>query len=54
VDEPVQSLIHNRAAESEIAHAAARGGLRTMRADGERLVTSGRTSLEELLRVTRD
>ncbi len=54
VDEPVQSLIHNRAAESEISHAAARGGLRTMRADGERLVTSGRTSLEELLRVTRD
>ncbi len=54
VDDHVQSLIHNRAAESAIAKAAAAGGLRTMRADGERLVMSGVTSLEELLRVTRD
>ncbi len=54
VDEHVQSLIHNRAAESEITTAATHAGLRTMRADGERLVTSGTTSLEELLRVTRD
>ena len=29
-------------------------GLRTMREDGERLVAEGITSLEEVLRVTRD
>jgi NAD(P) transhydrogenase subunit alpha len=34
--------------------AAEQGGMKTMREDGERLVTSGETSLEELLRVTRE
>jgi general secretion pathway protein E len=54
VDEPVQALIHNRAAESEIVSAASRNGLRSMREDGERLVREGITSLEEVLRVTRE
>jgi general secretion pathway protein E len=36
-------------------HAAAqKGGLRSMREDGERLVSAGLTSLEEVIRVTRD
>lgn len=54
VDDAVQSLVHNSAAESDLIAAARRGGLRSMREDGERLVASGITSPEEVLRVTRD
>lgn len=54
VDEAVQALIHNRAPESEIVATAAKRGLRSMREDGERLVSEGVTSLEEVLRVTRE
>jgi len=53
-DEAVQSLIHSRAPESQLFVAAERGGLRSMREDGERLVESGVTSRAELLRVTRE
>jgi general secretion pathway protein E len=53
-DEAVQGLIHSKAAESELLQAGARGGLRLMREDGERLVQAGVTSRAELLRVTRD
>ena len=53
-DDAVQSLIHSRAPESQIFVAAERGGLRSMREDGERLVQAGVTSRAELLRVTRD
>jgi general secretion pathway protein E len=53
-DESVQSLIHSRAPESQLFVAAERGGLRSMREDGERLVEAGITSRAELLRVTRD
>ena len=50
----VQALIHNRAPEQELARAATAAGLRPMREDGERLVREGVTSLEEVVRVTRD
>jgi general secretion pathway protein E len=53
-DDKLRSLIHNRAAESQLFVAAEEGGLRSMREDGDRLVRSGVTSLEEVLRVTRD
>ena len=53
-DAQVQNLIHSRAAESQLFVAAERAGMRTMREDGERLVGDGTTSLEELLRVTRE
>ncbi len=53
-DDAVRSLIHNRAAESELLAAAQAAGLRSMREDGERLIAAGVTSLEEVLRVTRD
>ena len=53
-DDKVRALIHSRAAESQLFVAAEQGGLRTMREDGERLVRAGVTSLEEVLRVTRD
>ena len=54
VDDAVRALIHSRASESELIAAARAGGLRSMREDGERLVATGVTSLEELMRVTRD
>ncbi|WP_396266947.1 type II secretion system ATPase GspE [Ideonella sp.] len=54
VTDEVQNMIHSRASDSEIVAAAERGGLRSMRADGERLVAEGITSLEEVLRVTRE
>ena len=50
----VRALIHNRASESELAASAQAGGLRPMRADGQRLIDAGITSLEEVLSVTRD
>ncbi len=53
-DDKIRALIHSRAAESQIFVAAEQGGMRPMRDDGERLVQAGITSLEEVLRVTRD
>ena len=53
-DDKLRSLIHSRAAESQLFVAAEEGGLKSMREDGERLVTAGITSLEEVIRVTRD
>jgi general secretion pathway protein E len=50
----VRALIHSRAAESQITAAAQSGGLHSMREDGERLVAQGITSLEEVVRVTRE
>ena len=53
-DDKVQALIHSRAAESQLFVAAEEAGMRSMREDGERLVAEGITSLEEVLRVTRE
>ncbi len=53
-DEAVRSLIHSRAAESQLFVAAEQAGLRSMREDGERLVEEGITSAEEVMRVTRE
>jgi general secretion pathway protein E len=53
-DDKVRSLIHNRAAESQLFVAAEAAGLRSMREDGQRLVDAGITSPEEVLSVTRD
>ncbi|MBP6898959.1 MAG: type II secretion system ATPase GspE [Burkholderiaceae bacterium] len=54
VDDALRTLIHNQASEADIAAAARNSGYVTMREDGERLVSRGETSLEEVLRVTRD
>ena len=54
VDDKVRSLIHSRAAESQLFVAAEAAGLRSMREDGQRLIDAGITSAEEVLRVTRD
>jgi general secretion pathway protein E len=53
-DDTIRALIHDRAAEAAIRTAALANGMVLMRDDGERLVTQGITSREELLRVTRD
>ena len=53
-DDHMRSLIHNRASEADLAIGARAAGLRSMREDGERLVAEGMTSLEEVLRVTRE
>ncbi len=53
-DDAIRALIHRQAAESEIRAHALAGGMVLMRDDGERLVQTGVTSREELLRVTRD
>ena len=53
-DDAIRGLVHARAPESELLAAAQQGGLRSMRDDGERLVKAGVTSLEEVIRVTRD
>jgi general secretion pathway protein E len=53
-DDKVRALIHSRAAESQIFVAAEATGMRPMREDGQRLVDEGITSLEEVLRVTRE
>ena len=53
-DDALRALIHGQASEAELRTAALAGGMQLMRDDGARLVQSGVTSQEELLRVTRD
>jgi type IV pilus assembly protein PilB len=53
VDEEIQALIHERAPAEEIARAARRAGMRTLREDAVRKAAGGLTTLEEVLRVTK-
>ena len=53
-DDTQRALIHGRASDAELRSAALQAGMVLMRDDGARLVQSGITSPEELLRVTRD
>lgn len=52
--EALRAQIHQRASEADIRAAAIAGGMALMRDDGERLIATGITSREEVLRVTRD
>ncbi|OJU92053.1 MAG: type II secretion system protein GspE [Burkholderiales bacterium 66-5] len=54
VDEPIRTLIHQQASEADIRAQAQTGGMQLMREDAERLIATGITSREEVLRVTRD
>jgi general secretion pathway protein E len=54
MDEDSRRLIHERAAEHELRAHATRKGMRGLRQDGMRWVLSGETSLEEVVRVTRE
>ena len=53
-DDAIRAQIHTRASEADIRVAAQAAGMTLMREDGQRLVHSGMSSREELLRVTRD
>jgi general secretion pathway protein E len=54
VDDGMRRLIHNRTAEQNLREYAVQNGMLGLRQDGLRLVLSGITSLEELLRVSRE
>ena len=53
-DETFQRLIHTGAGEAQLRAHAIANGTRSLRDDGLRLLASGQTSAEELLRVTRE
>ena len=50
----IRAMILRRASSGEIRRAAQGHGMMSLREDGWRLVTEGRTTLEEVLRVTKD
>jgi type II secretion system protein E len=52
VGESIQSLILKRASSHEIAQAAVRQGMRTLRQDGWQKILRGQTTPQEVLRVT--
>jgi len=53
VDEAIRTMIHNHASEQEI-ETAARNKTQSIRASGRDLVLAGTTTLDEVLRVTRE
>ena len=54
VDDQIRALIHRSASEAEVRASAVASGMLSMREDGKRWVQSGVTSLDEVVRVTRD
>jgi general secretion pathway protein E len=54
VSDAIKDQIHARAPEASLRAKAISEGMSLMREDGERLVSLGITSEEELIRVTRD
>lgn len=54
VDESLRALIHQGADEMKIRALAQKNGMISLRDDGFKRVLAGETSLEEVLRVTRD
>jgi general secretion pathway protein E len=54
VDDELRRLIHDRASEQRLREYATSHGMRSLRSDGMRWVAQGMTSLEEVVRVTRE
>ena len=54
IDDRLRTMIHDNAAENKIREHARKKGMQTIRQDGLRWVRGGATSLEEILRVTRE
>lgn len=54
VTEELRSMILSRAAAGDMRKVAARDGMSSLREDGKRLVLEGRTTLEEVLRMTKE
>jgi general secretion pathway protein E len=53
-NDDIRAMIHNQTSEADIRTAALNAGMTLMRDDGERLITQGITTREEVVRVTRD
>jgi general secretion pathway protein E len=53
-NDELRGLMHRSASEEELRDSARRNGFRSMREDGQRWVQAGVTSLDEVVRVTRD
>ena len=54
VDESIRTMVLQRASAGDIRRQAARYGMKCLREDGWRLLGEGKTSLAEVLRVTKD
>jgi general secretion pathway protein E len=54
IDDPLRSLIHDGASEERLREHARAHGMRSIREDGLRWVLAGETSLDEVLRVSRE
>ena len=54
MDEPLRAQIHDGAAETRLREHARSLGMANIRDDGLRWVRSGHTSIEEVLRVSRE
>ena len=54
VNETIRAMILDRGSAGDIRREAARHGMRSLREDGWRLVRKGDTTLEEVLRATKD
>ena len=54
VSDPVRAHILQRASSRQVRQTAVAEGMRSLREDGWRLVAEGRTTVDELLRVTKD
>jgi general secretion pathway protein E len=54
IDEHLRRLIHDARSEPEIRDHLEKQGMRSLRVDGMRWVSRGVTSIEEVLRVTRE
>jgi len=54
IDESIRAMVLDRASAGDIRKQAARDGMQNLREDGWRLVREGRTTLAEVLRVTKD
>jgi general secretion pathway protein E len=54
IDDEFRRLIHDRASEQRLRDHVIGHGMRTLRDDGMRWVSTGATSLEEVVRVTRE
>ena len=55
VDEEVQRLIHTNAPETEIEkYAIKKLGMRTLRMDGLRWLREGKTTIEEIISITKE
>jgi general secretion pathway protein E len=54
IDDESRRLIHDRSAEADLRDHARERGMKGLREDGMRWVRAGETSLEEVLRVSRE